>query len=1314
MILKHKKSLFLARFVGLVVVYAWLAKIVLLISINSGNITILWLPGGIALAAMLLWGMYLSPAIFIGAMIAGILVGDSLSLSCWIALGNTLESVGTAWLLKKLNDFDVKLVQIKHFVQLSIAACLGCLISAIIGPLALLSNGFISSKNFLFDALYWWQADVLGILVATPFLLVWLDKNKSAKQSYLFLLHLTVFVILCVLVNQVLFLGFLANIFSPYAEEFYVFLFVTWGAVYFGRKGVTFVIMVSAIQSLAGLINHGGVFSSDFQLTQLENFWFFILVLASVGTSLAINIEQRNNQQEYTDRLNKIYSVLVKTNRAALTSLSESDLYNAICQIVESEFGGVLVWIGCLQAGKENVEVRAYGGLHAESVQTLKISMNPTLAEGRNQASIALREGRAVVVADFNNDVSTQSWINWSLRTGNWQSSAAFPIFKGQEPCSVLAIFSKNRQTFDEQVVALLSDMSADISSTLDKLTARAEKEKAVHNLLLSERRFHTIFETTRDALVIYTPDGKCQHANSAALELFECHQLSDLIGKTALDISPDYQPDGAESAEKMRHAMSFALSCGAYLFEWTHIRKNGAVLQVEVLLTRFAIDDGVFVISSSRDITERKQAENRLKLAAQVFFHAREGVLITDENINIIECNDALMQLTGYDKQELLGKNPRILSSDVHGAEFYKEMWETLLRDGFWSGELWGKRKNGELYVEYLTISQIKDAQGRVLNYVGLYSDITAVKEYQKQLEHIAHYDALTGLPNRVLLADRLRQVMSQVKRHGLLMAVAYIDLDGFKEINDSYGHPVGDELLIIIAQRMKTILRACDTLSRIGGDEFIAVLADLEKYQDYNLVLGRLLSVVSETILIDGHALKVSASIGVTIYPDDAADADQLLRHADQAMYQAKQLGKNQCYFFDPKLDMEQKNRLDLRQKVEQALNNNEFELFYQPQVELEGRRVVGVEALLRWRCPKQGLILPDAFLPVIENSVLELRLGQWVIDRAFHDIEYWLEHNIEFNVSINISANHLQSSGFCNDLDQAFSQYPRVRASALQIEILETAAFSDFVAVSETINKVKALGVSFAIDDFGTGYSSLSYLRRLPVETLKIDLGFVRDMLVDKEDRAIVKGIIALAKSFNRKTVAEGVETIEHLMILQELGCDVGQGYFIAMPMSAAALQDWYAEHSKQAVTDRASDCIQTMPDSVAWDAKHEIGNETIDCEHQLLFKLIVELHEGIKNQLSNNKLNHVIGEIFNYVRYHFISEENFMEEVAYPDFQLHREQHLMLMDNLYNAYEAARTEAAFDYQSFFCFLYRWFLTHVSNEDKKIAEYLKRAGR
>lgn len=551
--------------------------------------------------------------------------------------------------------------------------------------------------------------------------------------------------------------------------------------------------------------------------------------------------------------------------------------------------------------------------------------------------------------------------------------------------------------------------------------------------------------------------------------------------------------------------------------------------------------------------------AEKQLKLHATAFQSAHDGITLTDAQGNILDVNPAFSRITGYTREEVIGRNPRMLKSGRHDREFYAAMWKSILDTGNWRGEIWNRNKYGEIYPELLSISAVRDESGRITNYVAVFADISRLKAQEKQLAKMAYYDALTDLPNRVLLSDRLEQGIQQTRRMHTLMAVCYLDLDGFKAINDSLGHEAGDQLLIEVAARLKASLRAGDTIARLGGDEFVLLLLSLSDPQECSAVLDRVLNVLGQPFLIAQQSLSLSASIGVTFFPQDDSDADTLLRHADQAMYIAKQTGKNRYHIFDVAHDHSQRTRQHRLGELREALQRGEFVLHYQPKVDMRQGRVIGAEALLRWNHPQRGLVPPIEFLPLLENDDLIRDIGDWVIENALAQMVAWLREGLVLPVSVNVASRQLQQADFTERLKQALSRHAAV-AGQLELEVLETTALEDIARVSHIIDECHALGVEFALDDFGTGYSSLTYLKRLPTRTIKIDQSFVREILNDTNNLVIVEGVIGLAHAFRRRIIAEGVETAEHGRLLLQLECDHAQGYGIARPMPAAELPAW----------------------------------------------------------------------------------------------------------------------------------------------------------
>jgi diguanylate cyclase (GGDEF)-like protein/PAS domain S-box-containing protein len=561
----------------------------------------------------------------------------------------------------------------------------------------------------------------------------------------------------------------------------------------------------------------------------------------------------------------------------------------------------------------------------------------------------------------------------------------------------------------------------------------------------------------------------------------------------------------------------------------------------------------------------ERLSNDVKLQLYSRTFNATHEGIVVTDKNVNIIDVNPAFTHITGYSKADVLGKKPKMLRSVLVNDDYHETRLLEIETKGSWQGEVWGQRKNGESFAHLLNITTIRNLAGEITNYIGLFSDITQTKRQQEELIQLAHYDSLTKLANRTLLAERFIQAVDDSHKNNKKMALCFIDLDEFKSVNDKCGHQAGDKLLVAVSERINALVRDGDTVSRQGGDEFALLINNVDSDQQCKIILDSIHQSLARPYKIDEHIHHISASCGVTLYPDDNGDFDTLLRHADQAMYQAKLSGRNRYYFFNPEQDQQvtyKKNRID---EIKRALLNNEFQLFYQPKVNMSTADVYGVEALIRWFHPEKGMIPPLDFLPAIQGSELELDVGNWVIESAIQQFSTWYEQGLTIEVSINISSNQILSDNFVSSIQQLINKYKLEKPECIQFEILESAALSDISSINKVINQCQeVLGLSVALDDFGTGYSSLTHLRNLSADTVKIDRSFVRDVLDDPSDSTIIEGILSLANAFNRKVIAEGVETKEHGLMLLLMGCQNAQGYGIAKPMPADEVLSWKANY------------------------------------------------------------------------------------------------------------------------------------------------------
>jgi len=565
------------------------------------------------------------------------------------------------------------------------------------------------------------------------------------------------------------------------------------------------------------------------------------------------------------------------------------------------------------------------------------------------------------------------------------------------------------------------------------------------------------------------------------------------------------------------------------------------------------------------QDVTERVRNEERQRLADAVFENTTEAVIVTDAAGRILRVNPAFTQITGYESGEVLGRDPRLLQSGRHDRAFYEAMWNSLSTVGHWRGEIWNRRRDGRVFPAWQTISTVRDRGGTLRQYVSLMSDITPLKEVEQRLDYMAYHDALTGLPNRHLLDDRLAHAITRAERREELVGVLFLDLDRFKNINDSLGHPLGDELLRSVADRLVSRIRESDTVARLGGDEFVVIAESVEDEDRLAVLAQKLLEVFHQPFQVQGHELSVDASVGISVFPFDGDQSSILLRNADTAMYRAKASRRNSYVFYTVELTERASAKVRMEMELRQALAKGELSLAFQPQVDLAGERVVGLEALLRWHSRKLGNVSPAEVIPLAEETRLILPIGRWVLETACREFASLLETDRPVDrLAVNVSPVQIQQGNLVEIVESVLAE-TGMPAECLELEVTEAAFMIDPSLAVETLNRIHALGVQVAVDDFGTGFSSLAYLKQFPVDRLKIDQSFVRDMLTHGDDLAIVRSVIALGRSLDLDVIAEGVETRGHVDRLREDGCKEGQGYFFSAPLYPDDLREWLAQWS-----------------------------------------------------------------------------------------------------------------------------------------------------
>ena len=678
----------------------------------------------------------------------------------------------------------------------------------------------------------------------------------------------------------------------------------------------------------------------------------------------------------------------------------------------------------------------------------------------------------------------------------------------------------------------------------------QAQIRQGALKLRENEEKFRVLFEASPVGIALNTADGMFIDANAAILRLLG-YAREEFLRLSYWDIIP-----GGYRAQEDEQMKGLGENAPYGPFEKEYIRKDGS--RVSVLLSGMMLRDRsgrLLVWSLVQDMTEHLDSERNTRLAAKVFEYSGEAILISDPENHIVSVNSAFTRITGYTQQEVVGKPPSMLNSGRHDQAFYDEMWEAIRRAGHWQGEVWNRRKNGEIYPEWLTITTMLDEHGKLANYIGIFSDVTERKKSEDSIRHLAQHDALTDLPNRLLLSDRLSQAIAASDRSGQPFALMFIDLDRFKNINDSLGHNAGDLLLQEVSLRLTSSVRATDTVSRQGGDEFVILATDVEDTGAVANLAEKLIQIISQSYHIDEHVLTVTPSIGIALYPDDGQDAETLLRNADAAMYCAKNNGRNNFQFFTQDMNTRALEFLLMENDLRSALEHNEFLLFYQPQVDAKSGSMVGMEALVRWQHPQQGLISPAKFIPVAEESGLIMPLGSWVLHEACRQNKAWQDAgHAAMSVAVNLSAIQFRNVDIVQTVRDALDE-TGLEPQYLELEVTESAIMQGAEDVIATLINLKQMGVKLSVDDFGTGYSSLSYLKRFPIDKLKVDQSFVRDILKDANDAQICCAVISLAHSLRLLVIAEGVEHAPQLAYLQKKKCNIVQGFYVGRPVPAS---------------------------------------------------------------------------------------------------------------------------------------------------------------
>lgn len=858
------------------------------------------------------------------------------------------------------------------------------------------------------------------------------------------------------------------------------------------------------------------------------------------------DISRRKEYEAETRRMSRLYATLSETNQAIVRVSEQGVMYQRICDIAVEYGGFSLAWIGLPNPDDDRIEIAAVSG-QTSYLEGLHIVTERDQSERHGPTAQAYRSGERRVINDFTQHPMTQPWHERAAQF-NIRASAAFPLRRDGRIFGVLNIYAGEAGFFQSKEIELLEEMAADISFGV-------ENYRRVLELAASEARFHAIADGITDAIVMANPRREIQWCNPSFLEIFG-YTLEELQGQPTRIIYAD--PDEHERQGQLRYNKSVPEH--AERFEVSYQRKNGEKFIGETFGTalRNEADELIGYVAVIRDVTEQRKTEDQLRIAAAAF-EVENGIMITDRELRIEQVNRAFTRITGYEADEVIGESPGILQSGQHSKEFYRKMWQNITEEGFWEGEVWNRKKDGEIYPEWLTISVVRDDSGELTHYIASFSDITERKAAEQRIHQLAFFDPLTQLANRRLFIDRVEHACLSSERSNQYGALLMLDMDHFKVLNDTQGHHAGDQLLIEVGRRLDEKVRNADTVARIGGDEFVILLESLGRDNDVAIniaseVADKIQHALTQPYKLDNSDdYRITPSVGVVLFHGQETSVEDLLKQADVALYEAKSAGRNTVRFFNPDMQDKVNARARLEAALSKALEQDEFILHYQPQMDQNGN-LVGAEALLRWM-PKasDSLVSPAEFIPLAEDTGLIIPIGYWVLETACRQLYRWqqLRPGTAFNLAVNISARQFHQHDFIERL-QEIIESSGANPTGLKLELTESVVLDDIGYVVGRLQELRGLGIGTSMDDFGTGYSSLSYLKRLPIEQLKIDTSFVRDIAHSSHDSAIVRAIIAMGHSLGLQIVAEGVETEEQKAYLNNYECDLYQGYLFGRPM------------------------------------------------------------------------------------------------------------------------------------------------------------------
>ena len=1191
----------------------------------GSHITLVWLPTGIAVAALIRWGWAVWPGVLLGSLLTNLAIGSSWPLAMGIALGNTLAPIlSTLWLHRV--GFRPTFERQRDIGSFVLAAGLGMLVSASGGCASLTVAGIVPPEAMGSAWLSWWMGDTVGVLLAAPLLM----SISRASLAPLRLAHKELLTWL-VLAIAVVWLAFV----HPFEQRAGGLPFallslpmLVWAALRFGSTatamgGLAFSI-VAAWSTARGL----GPFILGDVHSSLTLLWSYMATVVLVGLLIiALQAERfalESRLRESELRLRTIVDTepecvkmvdaggtLLQMNRAGLDMVEADtaeqvvgrrledlilapyrDAYRALNQrVFRGESGSVEFEICGLRGASRWLDSHVVPMRDAQGLVTAALSVTRDVTQ-RKLAEMELQRSQQRFITAFNScpiaasiasaedgrfieaNENYERDFGWaradligktSVEVGIWPDQATREPWAqairdaGHLVNHETVWMHKNgeaRQVSLSAEVTELNGQSCILAYATD-ITARKLAEQV---LAASEIRLRAVLNGVQSGVVVMTCNGVVESFNKAAERMF-AYSAAEVVGQNVRMLMPEPYQSAHDSYLNNYHSSGIRKVIGLRR-DVVARRKDGSTFPIELGVTETQLHGTTFFIGSISDLTFRKAAEAELRIAATAF-ESLEGMVVTDPRGVILRVNNAFSEITGYSAEDAIGQTPRLLKSGRHDADFYRAMWESIKTTGRWQGEIWDRRKNGTEYPKWLTISAVLGDDGEVTHYVASHQDITERKIAEEKINELAFFDPLTRLPNRTLLLDRLKRTMAVCARSASYGSLLFIDLDNFKTLNDTLGHDIGDVLLQQVAQRIAASVREGDTVARLGGDEFVVVLESLsgvmeEAASQTKTVGEKILAALNSTYELNNTEYRSSASIGATLFKGHMTRTDELMKQADLAMYKSKQTGRNALHFFDPAMQSLLIERAALEKGLRRAIEGDQLLLHYQAQV-VDTGRVTGVEALLRWQHPELGMVAPNNFIPLAEETGLILSLGQWVLKAACTQLALWGNQPgmAHLTVAVNVSAKEFREPHFVAKVLETLHQ-TGADPKKLKLELTESLLVDNVEAVIEKMFALKSNGIGFSLDDFGTGYSSLSYLKRLPLDQLKIDQSFVRDVLIDPNDAAIAKTIVALAQSLGLGVIAEGVETEAQRDYLAGAGCHAFQGYLFSRPLPLDAFE------------------------------------------------------------------------------------------------------------------------------------------------------------